>query len=81
MDDIITWCIARAEKLRTLIDDIERIKKNSSNSVKKKRDMKSLQRVTTLHPDHKSAVEASKLEEEDPDTAFVIKTLNEIFGG
>jgi len=66
-----------SDKLSIFMDDLQRIGYNEVAPAGKKKDMKSLQKVTQLRKTTEEAKEASA----NPEVAFITDTLNDIFKG
>jgi len=65
------------DRLSKFMDDLERISYNEKAPDEKKKNMKSLQKVTQLRKTTEAAKEASA----NPEVAFITDTLNDIFKG
>ena len=77
MSDLSEFFSKIADKLSVLNNDIQRISYNKVAPADKKKDMKSLQRVTHFRKDKEEAQYAK----DNPDETFIIDTLKDIFKG
>ena len=76
MEDLEKYFKHITDKLSVFMDDLQRMVFNEVQPEKKK-DMKSLQKVTQLRSTTAEAKEAA----ENPEMAFIKDTLNDIFKG
>jgi len=77
MEELSKYFTQIQDKLNIFVNDLQRMSYNLEAPEDKKKDMKSLQRVTNLRETKKEAQDAK----DNPQAAFITDTLNNIFEG